>query len=61
METESVSLPRTSSAESALPAESETCFCRVSLLSMQYIVGFYLVLLGADCVLLAFSRVGSRE
>ena len=33
----------------------------VSLLSMQYIVGFYLVLLGADCVLLAFSRVGSRE
>lgn len=33
----------------------------VSLLSMQYIVGFYLVLLGVDCVLLAFSRVGSRE
>ena len=33
----------------------------VSLLSLQYIVPFYLVLLGADCILLAFSRIGSRE
>ena len=33
----------------------------VSLLSLQYIVAFYLVLLGADCILLAFSRIGLRE
>lgn len=33
----------------------------VSLLSLQYIVAVYLVLLGADCILLAFSRIGSRD
>ena len=32
----------------------------VSLLSIRYIVSFYLILLGIDCVILAVSRLGSR-
>ena len=31
-----------------------------SLLSIRYIVSFYLILLGIDCVILAVSRLGSR-
>lgn len=33
----------------------------VSWLSIRYIVGFYLILLGIDCVVLAFSQMGSRR
>ena len=33
----------------------------VSWLSARYLVSFYLVLLGVDCVILAFSKLGSRE
>ena len=32
-----------------------------SLLSTQFIVSFYLLLLGVDCIILAFSRLGFRE
>lgn len=31
-----------------------------SLLSLRYVVSFYLILLGIDCIVLAFSKVGSR-
>ena len=31
-----------------------------SLLSIRYIISFYLILLGIDCVILAVSRLGSR-
>ena len=33
----------------------------VSWLSARYLVSFYLILLGVDCVILAFSKLGSRE
>lgn len=33
----------------------------VSLLSISYIVGLYLILLGIDSVVMAFSRMGSRR
>ena len=33
----------------------------VSWLSARYLVSFYLVLLGVDCIILAFSKLGSRE
>ena len=33
----------------------------VSWLSARYLVSFYLVLLGVDCVILAFSKLGSRK
>lgn len=32
----------------------------LSLLSIRYIVSFYLILLGIDCIILAVSRIGSR-
>lgn len=32
-----------------------------SLLSLEYLVSFYLMLLGVDCVILACSRLGSRR
>lgn len=32
----------------------------LSLLSIRWIVGFYLVLLGVDCIMLSVSRIGSR-
>ena len=32
----------------------------VSLLSLEYLVSFYLMLLGVDCIILACSRLGSR-
>ena len=31
-----------------------------SWLSVRYIISFYLILLGIDCIALAFSRIGSR-
>ena len=33
----------------------------VSLLSLEYLVSFYLMLLGVDCIILACSRLGSRR
>ena len=33
----------------------------VSWLSARYLVSFYMVLLGVDCVILAFSKLGSRK
>ena len=33
----------------------------LSLLSIQYIISFYLILLGVDCVILAVSSIGSRQ
>ena len=33
----------------------------VSWLSARYLVSFYLILLGVDCIILAFSKLGSRE
>ena len=33
---------------------------RFSLLSLEYLVSFYLMLLGVDCIILACSRLGSR-
>ena len=33
----------------------------VSWLSARYLVSFYLVLLGVDCIILAFSKLGSKE
>ena len=33
----------------------------VSLLSIRYIVSFYLFLLGIDCIILAVSQLGSRR
>lgn len=32
-----------------------------SLLSLEYLVSFYLMLLGVDCIILACSRLGSRR
>ena len=34
---------------------------KVSLLSLEYLVSFYLMLLGVDCIILACSRLGSRR
>ena len=31
-----------------------------SWLSVRYIISFYLILLGVDCIALAFSRIGSK-
>lgn len=33
----------------------------VSWLSARYLVSFYLILLGVDCIILAFSKLGSRK
>ena len=33
----------------------------VSWLAARYLVSFYLVLLGVDCIILAFSKLGSRK
>ncbi len=32
----------------------------VSLLSIRFIISIYLFLLGVDCIILAFSKVGTR-
>lgn len=32
----------------------------LSLLTARYLVSFYLILLGIDCIILAFSKLGSR-
>ncbi len=31
-----------------------------SLLSIRFIISIYLFLLGVDCIILAFSKVGTR-
>ena len=32
----------------------------ISLLSVPLIIGIYLLLLGVDCLILAFSKLGTR-
>ena len=33
----------------------------ISLLSVSYIIGFYLILLGIDCIVIAFSKISSNH